>query len=346
MFFPGLAFWDQVLIGIVLIWITVGINLCSLKSSKWVNNVGSYSKFIIFAAMLLAAVMFFLHHGRIANEINFLNILPNLSVAVIFVPIIIYNLLGCELISSAAGEMKNPARDVPKAVILSAIAIAILYLISTLLIWVIVPASEISVSSGIMQMFIIAFGQGWLGKAATIFIGLLVVSTLFTGVVAWTLGQNRSIAEAARNGDMPGLFGLMNKNDAPIGAALLSGTISTIIILVYWFLADNAAEMFWYVTSFCLVLELLAYLFLFPAFVALRQRDKTIKRPYRVPGPNWFAFFLAVLAETFLLLTILLLCIQPGKEFIWAALPIIAGTIIAVVTGEMIINYSLKKNKA
>jgi amino acid transporter len=256
------------------------------------------------------------------------------------VPIIIYNLLGCELVSSAAGEMKDPVRDVPKAVILSAIAIAALYLISTLLIWVIVPASQISVSSGIIQMFVIAFGGGLIGKVVTIFIGLLVLTTLFTGVVAWTLGQNRSVAEAAKNGEMPGLFGLTNQSGAPVGAALVSGVISTIVILAYWFLADNAAEMFWYVTSFCLVLELLAYLFLFPAFITLRMRDKNVNRPYRVPGPTWLVYFMAGSAEMFLLLAIILLCIQPGKEFVWAALPIIVGTIITVLIGEGLIRVS------
>ena len=247
--------------------------------------------------------------------------------------------------NKAAGEMKNPQRDVPKAIILSAFAIAALYLISTLLIWVIVPANEINVSSGIIQMFIIAFDTHALSRVVTISIGMMILSTLFTGIVAWTLGQNRAIAEAANNGEMPKIFGLMSKNNAPIGASVASGIISTIIIVVYWFFADNAAEMFWHVTAFCLVIELFSYLILFPAYVALRKRDKNIKRPYQVPGPDWFAFLLAAVAEIIILVTIIILCLQPGKDFMWIALPIIVGTIVTVIIGEVLIGYSLKKQK-
>ena len=345
MFFPGLKLWDQVLIAIVMIWVTTVVNICSLESSKWVTNLGSISKLLIAIGMVLAAGMFFLKHGHMANEINLVNILPSFNAAVIFIPIIIYNLLGCELVSSVAGEMKNPQRDVPKAVILSAFAIAALYLISTLLIWVIVPASEISVSSGIIQMFIIAFDTHALSGFVTISIGLLVLSTLFSGIVAWTLGQNRAMAEAANNGEMPKIFGLMSKNNAPIGASVASGIISTIIIIVYWFFADTASEMFWHVTAFCLVIELFSYLILFPAYIALRKRDKKIIRPYKVPGPDWFVFLLAGVAEIILLLTVIILCLQPGKDFMWTALPIIVGTIVIVIIGEMLIGWSLKNIK-
>jgi amino acid transporter len=343
MFSLKLTLWDQVLIGIFLIWLTALVNLCPLQSSKWVTNIGSISKLIIIIGMFIAAVMFVLQHGHLASEINFNNILPGLNVAIIFIPIIIYNLLGCELISSAAGEMKNPKNDVPKAVIISALAIASLYLITTLLIWVIVPTSQINVSSGIIQMFIIAFDTHALSWLVTIVVGGLVLSTLFTGVVAWTLGENRTIAEAANDGEMPKIFGLINRFNAPVGAAVISAIISTIVILVYWFLADTATEMFWHITAFCLVVNLFAYLILFPAYIALRKNDPAVYRPYKVPGPNWFAIFLAILAESCIVFAVVLLCIQPGKDFVWSALPILVGTVFFVIMGEVLINYSIRK---
>lgn len=337
LFFPGLTLWHQVLIGLAMIWITVIVNIWSLESSKWVTNLGSISKVIIALGMFAAAGVFFLRHGRLANDLSLARVLPNLNAAAVFIPIIVYNLLGCELISSAAGEMKDPRRDVPRAVIYSALAIAALYLTATLLIWVVVPASEISVSSGIIQMFAIAFDVPVLGGLVTAAVGLFVLGALFSGVVAWTLGENRAMAEAARSGAMPGIFGLMNKNNAPVGASVLSGLISTLIIVAYWFIADNAAEMFWQVTAFCLVVDLLSYLILFPAYIVLRKRDRNIDRPYRVPGPDWLAYALAIVAGSFILVTVVILCLQPGRDFAWSALPVIVGTIISVAVGEILI---------
>ena len=344
MFFPDLTLWPQILIGIALIWISVGINLCPLKISKWVPNIGSVTRLLVIAGMIFVAILYFLKNGHFANTITLTNVVPNLNAAVIFIPMIIYNLLGCELISGAAGEMKNPKRDVPKAVIFSALIIAFFYVITTVAVLVVVPVAEINVASGIFQMFAIVFAGHAAVQSITIVIGLLISLTLFAEIVTWNLGENRTVAEAAHNGELPEVLGKMTaKSMIPIGASVVSGVISTTIIIIYGFIARNSSELFWHVVSFSLVVELFAYLMLFPAFIALRKKDKDVERPYRVPGPQGFAIFLAVMAEIFILMAMVVLFLQPGKDFIRTALPIIVGVIITVVFGEVFIARSRSK---
>jgi len=340
MFFPNMGLWPQILIGIVMIWIAVGINLCPLKVSKWVPNFGTITRLAVIIGMLVAAVVYFLKNGRFANEINFANIMPDLNAAIVFIPIIIYNLEGCELISAASGEMKNPARDIPKAVILSAIAIASLYLITTFAVWVVVPISEINVASGILQVFMVTFSGHWMQQVITVVLGFLISSTLFAEIVAWNLGENRTVAEAAKNGELPRILGKMTKNMAPVGASIVSGIISTVVIIIYGFIAKNASELFWHVVSFSLVVGLFSYLMLFPSFIILRIKDKNIKRPYRVPGPDWFVILLALMAEIFILIALLILFIQPGHDFMRSALPIIIGVLVTFIAGEVLITHS------
>jgi len=341
MFFPSMGLWTQVLIGIVLIWITVGINLCPLKISKWLPNIGSVMQFFVVVGMVLAAVIYFLRNKCFANEINIKNVLPNFNAAIVFIPVIIYNLLGCELVSSAAGEMKSPERDVPKSLIMSAIVIAILYLVTTFTVWVVIPIKEINVASGILQVFTITFSGHAMKQAFTVVFGLIISLSFFTGIVTWNLGQNRTVAESANNGELPKILGKMSKDMVPIGASVVSGVISTVVIIIYGFIARNAAELFWHVISFSLVIGLFSYLMLFPAFVILRNKDKVIQRPYRVPGPNWFVMFLAAMAETFVLITVLILIIQPGNDFIRFALPVIVGILVTIVIGEIFIARSI-----
>ena len=345
MFFPNMSLWSQILIGIMMIWMAVGINLCPLRVSKWVPNFGTITRLVVIIGMLVTAVIYFLKNGRFANEINFANIMPDLNAAIVFIPIIIYNLEGCELISAASGEMKNPARDIPKAVILSALAIASLYLITTFAVWVVIPIPEINVASGILQVFTITFSGHWMQQAITVVLGFLISATLFAEIVAWNLGENRTVAEAANNGELPKILGKMTKNMAPIGASIVSGIISTIVIIIYGFIAKNASELFWHVVSFSLVVGLFSYLMLFPSFIILRIKDKKINRPYRVPGPNWFAILLAVIAEIFILIALLVLFIQPGHDFMRSALPIIIGVLVTVIAGEIIIIHSSRLSR-
>lgn len=347
MFFPEMNLWSKVLIGIIMIWITVGINLCSLKFSKWIPNLGAITRLLVIVGMIAAAVAYFLKHGSFANEITIANIMPNLDVAIVFVPMIIYNLIGLELISGAAGEMKNPARDIPKTIILSAFIIVSLYLITTFAIWVVVPISEINVATGILQIFLNMFHGHAMRQLIIIGVGLLLSSTLFAEIVTWTLGENRIVAEAAQYGKLPKVLGKMSeRNMAPIGASIVSGMISTAVIVIYGFIARNAAELFWHVISFSTVVGLLSYLILFPVFIILRGKDKNIKRPFRVPGPDWLAIGAAVLAETFVLITTLVLILQPGNEFIRSTLPIVLGVLITVVIGEIFVNHSEKKSQS
>jgi len=343
MFFPGMGLWHQILVGIVMIWITVWINTCSLGTSKWVTNMGSVAKILVLVGMVTAAVLCVLRNGGLANEITFTNILPHLGAAFIFLPMIIYNLDGCELLSSAAGETKDPVRDIPKVVLLSAFVIASLYLMATLTVWAVVPISEIHVASGILQVFHIAFGDQGFGRILTLVFGVSILITFFTVIIAWTLGQNRTVAEAARNGELPGALGRMSESMAPVGAAVISGIISTSVIVLYGFIARNAGELFWHVLSCCLIVGLASYLLLYPSFIILRLKDRDIVRPYRIPGPDGFAIFLAVMAEFFVIGTILILLIQPGHDFMRSSLPIIVGVVITAAVGEILVARSVKK---
>lgn len=336
MFFPGMSLWQEIAIGIVLIWIAVGINLCPLNASKWIPNMGSLAQLLIVIGLIVTAVLFFLKHGHFANDINLVNVMPNLNAAIVFIPVIIYNLQGCELVSAAAGEMKDPARDVPRALIMSAVVIAALYLITTFAVWVVIPIKDINVASGVLHVFMNAFRDDDMLPIITLVTGLLISGAFFAGIVAWNMGQNRTVAEAANNGELPRILGKLNKNMAPLGASIVSGIVSTAVIIIYGFISNNAAELFWHMISFSLIVGLFSYIMLFLSFIVLRIKDKSVPRPFRVPGPDWFAFLLAGLAEIFVLSAVLILIIQPGHDFIRAALPIIFGVVVTVVAGEVV----------
>jgi amino acid transporter len=347
MFFPDLGLWPKIFIGVAMIWIAVGINLCPLSVAKWIPNIGFVTRIAVVSGMIFAAVVYFMKNGRFANEITISNMLPNLNAAVIFIPVVLYNLLGCELVSSAAGEMKDPARDVPRAVIMSAAAIASLYLITTFVFWVVIPISEINVASGILHVFTNTFSGHSFAGAITVITGMLLSSTLFAEIVTWNLGQNRTVAEAANNGELPKILGTMTKNMAPLGSSIISGVISTTVIIVYGFIARDAGELFWHVISFSLIVSLFSDMTLFPSFIILRIRDKNIERPYRVPGPKWFAILLAVMAELFILMAVTILIMQPGKDFVRSALPIVGGLLTSIVVVEIFVaNYNKKTRTA
>ncbi len=346
MFFVEIGLWTEVAICIVLIWATVLVNLFSLSISKWLPNMGSMASFIIILGAILAAIIFLVNNGKSANDINLINILPSLDASVVFIPMILYHFFGFEIITGVAGEMKNPTRDIPRSIIISAFILVLFYLAVMTAMWIVIPVDEINATSGVFDIFSRTFGNTMLGDIISMVLGFFIIFTLFTAVVAWTLGQNRVVAEAAINGDMPKTLGKINKKTmVPVGAAIVSGLISTSVILLYGIVAKDAAGLFWNILSFSTIACLFSYVILFPVYIILRKKDAKIKRPYQVPGPEWFKISTAVVAEIFTLLTMVVLLIQPGEDFLESSLPVIFGTIITIIVGEIIIKHPMKHKK-
>lgn len=343
MFFPGMSLFAQIAIGIALTWITVWVNIQSLSLSKYVPNIGAVAKVVVVLAMAIAGVRYFMSGNPFANEISWETLKPTMGTGLAFLPAIVYNLCGFELMSGAAGEMKNPSRDIPKAVVVSGVLITVFYLLTTITILGVVPVDSVNLINGILDTFYAVFGNSGIGGVITIILGSCILFTFFANMVTWTLGANRAAVEAAESGELPGVFGsLVTKNQAPKGAAIITGIVSTVVFIIYGFMAESAESLFWTLFAFSGILFLFPYAIIFPAFIKLRAKDKDIYRPYKVPGPKWFTTAIAILAELFIAQGIILFAWVPGEP---VQMPIIVGTLVVVLIGEYLIQISLKKQK-
>ena len=112
------ATWLEAFIAIALTWLTVGLGVVRLEVSKWVPNVGAVVKVAIFLGLGALGFQFLLGGRTPANEFSLAAFLPRWSDSLAFLPILLYNTLGFELMSSAGEEMKEPQRDVPRVVLL------------------------------------------------------------------------------------------------------------------------------------------------------------------------------------------------------------------------------------
>ena len=86
--------------------------------------------------------------------------------------------MGFDAISAIGGSnIKNPAKDLPRMIVLSLILMIGIYILFTLAICTITPAAEIDIINGILNCFILTF-DGSLGTALYVIIGLIFLYTL------------------------------------------------------------------------------------------------------------------------------------------------------------------------
>lgn len=344
LFFPEMSLTWIIVIGIVMTWFTVLIGIITLEIGKWVPNVGAIVKALIILVLGIGGIAFALRNG-VANDLSLTAMLPSWDAGLAFLPVIVYNFLGFELMSGAGEEMKNPGRDVPKAIITAGVLIAFFYLFATVGMLLALPLDQLGLVSGIVDTLQAVIGSSAIATVAVIVLGIGALYTFFANMVTWTMGANRTAAQAADEGTLPRVFGQLHPvNKTPVGAYIITGIVSTLVIIVYGFLASSNEDLFWTLFAFSSIIFLLPYLMLYPAFLKLRAADPYVKRPYTFPGGKPLAWAASILGLLFILQAIVFFIWVPGEPIDWAyAAPILVGVLITLVIGEVLLLVSGKK---
>ena len=336
LFFPDLSLFWQIVIAIILSWLSVLVNIATLNMGKWVPNLGALLKVVIFLVLIIGGISYAINNGS-ANAFTLQSIAPQWGQSLQYLPVLIYGMLGFELISASSGEMQQPERDVPKGIFISGFIIITFYTLASAGILFAIPAQDINLVEGLIDTLRLLLGNSIAGQTGAIILGIFALYTFFSNGVTWALGCNRAIAEAAQEGEMPAFFGVENrKTGSPMGAAISAGAVSTVLLLLFGYLAGTNEDLFWDLFAFSAVLFLLPYVGMSLAFMKLRKIDAARPRPFKIPGGPLVANICTWLTVSILIITIALLFYVPEDGMQWS---VFIGTIILMLVGEVFIRY-------
>ena len=233
LFMPNTSFPIQLVLSIVLIWLVILVGLRPLNESKWVTNVSGIIKLLIAAGIIISAVIYISQGNVAANDFSLTGFIPKLGDSFIFFPALIYNFLGFEVMSAMGSQMKNPKKDVPRAVISNAFLITALYILVTTSILMIIPADKVNIVESIMDCFMVALGGGAASIVVVVF-GLMFLSILFGQIVTWITAACNMAAEASADGELPKVFAIRHKkNGTPMGTLIITGVIGTFLTVLW-----------------------------------------------------------------------------------------------------------------
>ena len=343
MFMPNLSLTAQIGIAILLTWIAVIVNVVTLNVGKWIPNIGAVFKVVVILAIVFGAIRYTQDHGM-ANPLTYETIKPSWGSSLQYLSVIIYGMLGFELVSAGAKEMKNPARDVPSGIFISGLLTIVLYIAATVAILAAIPSAEVNLVEGLMETLYLFFDQTEAGRLFALVLGIGALYTFFSNGVTWALGCNRSMAEAAAEGEFPAILAYeLPHSGTPAGAAIIMGIISTLVLLLYGFLAGSKEELFWSLFAFSAAIFLIPYIILVFAFLRMRHKDAERYRPFRVPGGNVVATLITYVCAGILTLSMILFCYTPGEGMQW---PVFIGAVVITACGELIIRFTESRRNA
>lgn len=189
------------------------------------------------------------------------------------IPYALFMFLGVEQAANAAGEMREPMRDLPKA-ICTAVATILLLGFAVLVFSAAGGVDRLAAAEGdplyVAAAGAQASGAGWLGTA----VGLGSIVSLLATVFSLTYVSSRQFHSLAKSGFLPRPFADLNANGAPPLALWLVAALAGVGCVVD---TDTVLVCFIFGLNVCNVLVLVS-------FLRARTHLPQLARPYRAIG--------------------------------------------------------------
>ena len=264
----------SILLVLVGLWIPAYINLSGVKNMGLMQVVTTILKF--FAVGFIAIVgLFYIksanyHPFNVSGESTVTAIGGGMAIA-------LFSYLGVECASVAAGKVRNPDRNVPKATILGTLATAVVYMLSLFAVFGILSNKVLSNSTA---PFSDAANAMFGGTAAGKIMSVLVIISGFGALTGWTMICAEMPLAAANDGLFPERFKRPNKAGVPAFGIIASTGLASIAMIINY-LGSSGANAFTTLVLMTGITSAIPYGFSALAQIKWRRADQRLLKTPR-----------------------------------------------------------------
>lgn len=330
----GVLTLEGVGVSILLTVFFATLNLIGIGKFGRFNSVLTWFKIGGVVAFIILVPLLLFHTSNFSTP----SFIPkNFSGIFIAIPAtgILFSFGGYRQVADMAGEVKNPGKNVPRAVVLTLVIQSILYILIAVVIvgavdFALVPNSTgpgdwnavSKLGSPLADIMKEAAGVTVLGAGGALLSGLVVLALVFAiysplGTFGTDLtGGARIIYGYAKEGALPKAFGKTNRRGAPTLAIILASVLAVIFIIPY---------PSWYaLVDFVVVAGSVNFAIVNASVPVLRRLYPDVKRPFRVPGINVWSLAGFIAASLLIY---------------WATYPTTLYALIATLAGSIVFLY-------
>ncbi len=259
--------WYNLLVCLGILWLVTVLNILGMERAKWVQNVGGIATWICIAFLLIVGIVFITNHGsahpfspgKLLPDVTDFSVLP-------FFAIIAFCFGGLELAPVLAGEIQDPRRNIPRAIVISSISVGLLYMVGTLMLIFTLPAGEVGIIEGVPQAFHIVGSTLRMPGIGTLGAILVALSTM--GIFgAWMTGTARVPFVIGLDHYLPDAFGKVHpKWGSPIISLLMQAVVITFLFLGS-IAGSTVKEAFLILLDMAIILYFIPFLYMFATLV-------------------------------------------------------------------------------
>lgn len=272
---------------LITFWTVTFVNFLGMRVSGWISTITALLGTIVPIILIIFLGAVWIFSGQPLHiTFTWKALVPDLTSInqLVLLSGVLLGLAGMEMSAVHAKEVRNPQRDYPRGILLSAIFILLFSTLGALAIAAIVPNSEIQLASGGMEAFrylFNAFHMPWavpLIAAVTTFGALGMMST-------WIVGPSRGLFATVDHGHLPPLFHKANSQNMPTNILITQAIIVTILSLVFLFM-PSVNSSYWALVALSSLLYMLMYILMFITGLVLRYKHPNVHRAFKIPYGN------------------------------------------------------------
>lgn len=332
-----------------IFWSTTILNLLGMKIANWVSTIGALCGTFIPSILIIGLGAFWYTHGN-PIEIDFTveALFPDMtspSQLALFAGVIM-SLVGIEMSAVHAGDVKDPQKNYPRALFITAFVVILFSMLGISAIAMVVPQKELVLSTGSMQAFTIFlnhYNLGFLIPVTAILIAIGAIGSMST----WLLGPCRGLLAAANQKDLPSLFSKTNTQGIPKNLLITQAVFVSCLALVFLFMPTvNSA--YWILIVLTTQLYLLMYILMFAAAIKLRYKRPLTIRPFKIPGGKlglWVICGLGIASSIFTFVIAFFPPVQLAPGNTVAYVSFLLGSILLLSLIPSLLHFSQRSKK-
>jgi amino acid transporter len=257
-----------------------------------------------------------------------------------------FGFAGLELAPIMGGEIKRPARTIPRAILISGVLIAGVYLVGTAVLLAALPRQTVDVISGIPQALTAVGERAGVPHLARI-AALLITAGGIGGVGAWVAGTARLPFVVGVDRYLPTSLGRVHPRwGTPHVALLVQGVLCTVLLMMAA-AGSTVEEAYVVLVDMTIVLYFIPFLYLFAALPVLRLRKvESGERVLPVPGGRFGVLLTAGLGLAATAISLFFAAVPPeDSERPWLFLIKVVGGSAALI-GAGLLLYLLRRERS
>lgn len=300
------AFSVSILVGLTI------LNILGLNLAKWAHNLGALAMWIPVLIVIVLGLLAWRQFGP-ANSFTVHTLIPTTHVQdMIFWSVIIFSFIGCESASLMAEEIKDARRNIPKALLIAGVTVALCYMLGTVVVLLALPSAESTNLDGFAQAIERTCSRLRIGGLAG-FAALLIAFSNIGAAGAYLAAAARLPFVAGLDGYLPRVFGQLHPRFKTPWAPILGQGLFGILFVFLGQAGTTVGGAYDILVAIAVVITMVPFLFLFASMIRL-QREPAPAGTIRVPGGRPVAILLACMGFATAAFATFLSLIPPPEE--------------------------------